>query len=115
VGQRGDSQVQTGVQERVLATVLVEMDGLTVPVSGGGVLVVAATNRPDLVDAALLRPGRFDQMIHVPAPDLDSRVSILQTITSAMSVANDLDLNEIGSKTELFSGADLQQLCKEVN
>jgi len=106
--------VQTGVQERVLATVLVEMDGLTVPVSGGGVLVVAATNRPDLVDAALLRPGRFDQMIHVPAPDEDSRLSILKTITSRMSVSSDVNLVDIASKTKLFSGADVEQLCKEV-
>ncbi|XP_059473219.1 ATPase family gene 2 protein homolog B-like [Neocloeon triangulifer] len=113
VGHRGGGQIQTGVQERVLATVLVEMDGLIAPSSEGGVLIVASTNRPDLVDAALLRPGRFDQIIHVPAPDFESRKSILVAKSSCMAVSPDVDWNAIARKTELFSGADLQNLCQE--
>ncbi|CAB3382007.1 Hypothetical predicted protein [Cloeon dipterum] len=113
VGHRGHGQMQNGVQERVLATVLVEMDGLIAPSTEGGVLVVAATNRPDLVDAALLRPGRFDHVLHVPAPDLDSRKMILETVTSQMAVASDLELDFIAENTALFSGADIQNLCQE--
>lgn len=77
------------------------------------VIVVGATNRPELLDAALMRPGRFDKIIYVPLPDETSRLEILRVATAAMPLSLDVDLNDIASRTEGFSGADLDNACKE--
>ena len=77
------------------------------------VIVVGATNRPELLDAALMRPGRFDKIVFIPPPDFANRLEILQVATSKMPLDSDVDLNEIASKTASFSGADLENLCKE--
>lgn len=77
------------------------------------VLVVAATNRPDMIDDALMRPGRFDKLIHVPAPDLESRFAILKLYAERMAFATSVDLDAIAARTENFSGADLCNLCNE--
>jgi len=77
-------------------------------------LTVTATNRPDAIDEALLRPGRIDRIIYVPPPDVDARLKILGAHTRASPLAEDVDLEEIALTTELFSGADLENLCKEV-
>ncbi|KAL7740088.1 hypothetical protein ACLKA6_000878 [Drosophila palustris] len=102
------------VQLRILSTLLTEMDGI---VSVGGqqqhILVVAATNRPDMIDDALLRPGRFDKLIHVPAPDLKSRLALLQLHGTRMPFDDNLELEKIAARTERFSGADLCNLCNE--
>lgn len=102
------------VQLRILSTLLTEMDGI---VSAGGqqqhILVVAATNRPDMIDDALLRPGRFDKLIHVPAPDLKSRLALLQLHGTRMPFDANLQLEKIAARTERFSGADLCNLCNE--
>jgi len=76
------------------------------------VLFVAATNWPDAIDDALLRPGRIDRIIYVPPSDMDARLKILGAHTRPL--AEDLDLEEIALTTELFSGADFENLCKEV-
>ncbi|XP_017859469.1 PREDICTED: spermatogenesis-associated protein 5-like protein 1 [Drosophila arizonae] len=102
-----------GVQLRILSTLLTEMDGI---VSGDNVqhiLVVAATNRPDMLDDALLRPGRFDKLIHVPAPDLTSRLALLQLHAQRMPFHANVQLEEIAARTERYSGADLCNLCNE--
>ena len=78
------------------------------------VLVVAATNRPDAIDEALLRPGRIDRIIYVPPPDVEARLQILRVHTRSSPLAEDVDLEEFALKTELFSGADLENLCREV-
>ncbi|CAG8461521.1 11874_t:CDS:10, partial [Ambispora gerdemannii] len=104
-GGNGDS-----VQERVLSMLLNEMDGIE---SATSVLVVGATNRPDLLDVALLRPGRFDKLIYVPPPDLQARREILKIYTINMPVSNDLDLDSIAKKTEMYTGADLKNVCRE--
>jgi len=78
------------------------------------VLIVAATNRPDAIDEALLRPGRIDRIIYVPPPDVEARFQILRVHTSASPLAEDVDLEEIPLNKELFSGADLENLCREV-
>ena len=78
------------------------------------VLIVAATNRPDAIDEALLRPGRIDRIIYVPPPDMEARLQILRVHTRASPLADDVDLEEIALNTELFSGADLENLCREV-
>ncbi|KAF9196842.1 hypothetical protein BGZ50_005916 [Haplosporangium sp. Z 11] len=98
------------VQERVLSTMLNEMDGVE---NAAGVLVVAATNRIDLIDKALLRPGRFDRAVYVPPPDLEARRQILGIYTRDIPLADDVDLEAIAQSTELYTGADLQNVCRE--
>ncbi|RXM91128.1 Spermatogenesis-associated protein 5-like protein 1 [Acipenser ruthenus] len=77
------------------------------------VLVVAATNRPDLLDDALLRPGRFDKIVYVPPPDQEARLAILKICTEKMPLDSDVSLEDVAEKTSFFSGADLENLCKE--
>ncbi|KAF9566008.1 hypothetical protein EC968_003945 [Mortierella alpina] len=98
------------VQERVLSTMLNEMDGVE---NASGVLIVAATNRVDLIDKALLRPGRFDRVVYVPPPDLEARRQILSIYTRDIPLAEDVDLDALAQTTEMFTGADLQNLCRE--
>jgi transitional endoplasmic reticulum ATPase len=77
------------------------------------VIIIAATNRPDLVDDALLRPGRIDSMIYVPPPDLKARKEILKIYTRKTPLADDVNLDEIAARTEGYSGADLEALVRE--
>lgn len=83
-------------------------------VSNVGVIVIAATNRPDMIDSALLRPGRFDKLLYVPAPNPKERLNILESVTRNMPFDSSVDLQELAKRTHLFSGADLSNLCKEV-
>ena len=76
-----------------------------------GVVVIAATNRPDIVDPALLRPGRFDKLLYVPPPDLEARKEILKIHTRKKPLADDVDLDDIAKRTEGYTGADLEALC----
>ena len=99
-----------GVGARVLAQLLHEMDGVT-PLTA--VLVVAATNRPDLVDSALLRPGRFDSLIHVTLPDEAGRLQVLTIHTKTMPLAADVDLSALAARTQGYSGAELAALTRE--
>ncbi|KAJ1973051.1 hypothetical protein H4R35_004331 [Dimargaris xerosporica] len=98
------------VQERILTMLLNEMDGVE---SARSVLVVGATNRPDMLDAALLRPGRFDRLVYVPPPDAAARGQILQIHTRATPLASSIDLMNLAQRTDRFSGADLANLCRE--
>ncbi|KAF9400536.1 hypothetical protein BGX21_004086 [Mortierella sp. AD011] len=98
------------VQERVLSTMLNEMDGVE---NATGVLIVAATNRVDLIDKALLRPGRFDRVVYVPPPDLAARRQILSIYTRDIPLADDVDLDVMAQITEMYTGADLQNVCRE--
>ncbi|KAG0081745.1 spermatogenesis-associated protein 5-like protein 1 [Linnemannia elongata] len=98
------------VQERVLSTMLNEMDGVE---NATGVLIVAATNRVDLIDKALLRPGRFDRVVYVPPPDLEARRQILGIYTRGIPLADDVNLDAIAETTEMYTGADLQNVCRE--
>ncbi len=101
----GDREVQ-----RTLMQLLAEMDGFE---SRGDVGIVAATNRPDILDPALLRPGRFDRFIEVPIPNEDGRMEILKIHTSAMSLDEEVDIRLVASLTEGGSGADLKAICTE--
>ncbi|KAH8271895.1 hypothetical protein KR044_009911, partial [Drosophila immigrans] len=101
------------VQLRILSTLLTEMDGIVSVAGQQHILVVAATNRPDMLDDALLRPGRFDKLIHVPAPDLESRLALLQLHSQQMPFDEQVELDKIAARTERFSGADLCNLCNE--
>lgn len=90
------------------------MDGIiTSTGQSAHILVVAATNRPDMIDDGLMRPGRFDKLIHVPAPDLLSRRSILNLYKRKMPFSKSLDLDFIAAQTENYSGADICNLCNE--
>ena len=106
---RGGSFGDSNVTERVVNTLLAEMDGLE---ELQGVVVVGATNRPTLLDPALLRPGRFDEVVYVPVPDVEGRRRILQIQTGPMPLADDVDLNALAERTERFSGADLENLVR---
>jgi len=106
----GKSSSNIAVGERLLSTLLTEMDGLE---QAKGILVLAATNRPHAIDAALMRPGRFDLVLYVPPPDLEARYEILNVHTREMKVDNDVDLRQIAEDTELFTGAELEGLCRE--
>ncbi|GFU87949.1 spermatogenesis-associated protein 5-like protein 1 [Trichonephila clavipes] len=136
VGYRNLNSKQQGVAEKVLSTLLNEMDGLGIKIqsaenlgsefikinsqveendvhhkhSNDDVIVVAATNRPDCIDDALLRPGRFDIILYVPPPNSEERESILQTITDGMPL-QDINFKKIVEKTNNFTGADLKNLC----
>jgi len=93
-----------GVSARMLSQLLTEMDGVQ---ELQGVVVIAATNRADMIDTALLRPGRFDKIVYVPNPDKKTRVKILEIHTKGKPLSRDIDLNIIAEKTEGFSGADV--------
>ena len=111
VGGRSTSNSSgRSAQLGVISALLQEMDGIS---SSQGVVVVGATNRPDKIDTALLRPGRFDSLVYVRNPDDRVRLAILQTLTRKMAI-QDIDLDSIARRTPLFSGADLESLCKEV-
>ncbi len=98
------------VERRVVAQLLALMDGLE---SRGDVIVIAATNRPNAVDPALRRPGRFDREIEIPLPDKQGRLEILQIHTRNMPLADDVDLNRIAEMTRGYTGADLAALVRE--
>ncbi len=95
--------------ERVLSQILTEMDDA----GSGGVIVVGITNRPDLIDTSLLRPGRLDQIVYVGPPDEKARLEILRITSRAMPLAADIELDAIAQSTKNFSGADLVALCRE--
>ena len=97
-------------REQTLNQLLVEMDGFE---STEGVIIIAATNRPDVLDPAILRPGRFDRRINVPRPDLNGRVGILAVHTKKVPLAADVDLEIVGRGSPGFSGADLENLVNE--
>ncbi|MDK6028407.1 CDC48 family AAA ATPase [Ignisphaera sp. 4213-co] len=100
----------SGVTDRIVNQLLTEMDGIE---ALRGVVVIGATNRPDLLDPALLRPGRFDRIIFVPPPDLKARYEILKIHTRKIPLAEDVDLIELAKRTEGYSGADLEALIRE--
>jgi transitional endoplasmic reticulum ATPase len=108
--RRGLGFSDSGVSERVISQLLTEMDGIT---TLEDIVVIAATNRPDMVDSAVLRPGRFDRLIYVPEPDEKSRVQIFKIYTKDMPLNKDVDLNQLAIVTKYYSGADIESLCRE--
>jgi transitional endoplasmic reticulum ATPase len=110
VPRRGMGRADSGVSERVISQLLTEMDGIT---ALEDVVVIAATNRPDIIDRAVLRPGRFDRLIYVPEPNEQARVVIFKIYTKEMPLDADVDIEVIAKKTKGHSGADIQALCRE--
>ena len=108
-GRRG-MEHGTKVTERVLNQILAEMDGIE---EAADIVVIGATNRPDMLDTAILRPGRFDRILLVDAPDKKARESILKIHTKDMPLAKDVRLSEMAMKTEGFVGSDMESLARE--
>jgi len=98
------------VSSTVVNQILVEMDGIE---NRQGIITIASTNRPDLIDSALLRPGRFDRLIYVVPPDFEARIKILKVHTKDMPLAEDVSLEHVAHITEGYSGADLENVCRE--
>ncbi|KAH8055836.1 ATP binding protein [Aureococcus anophagefferens] len=109
-GQRGGSSGDGGgAADRVINQLLTEIDGVG---SKKNVFVIGATNRPDIIDAALMRPGRLDQLIYIPMPDLESRLSILKATLRKSPISTDVDLDFLAANTEKYTGADLTEICQ---
>ena len=105
-GMGGDSRVT----ERVISQLLTEIDGL---LTLQNVLVIAATNRPDMIDKAVLRPGRFDRRVYVPPPDNAARLKILEIMTEEIPLDEDVDIKELARKMDGYSGADIESISRE--
>jgi len=110
VPRRGAGFSDSGVSERVISQLLTEMDGI---VTLEDIVIIAATNRPDIVDPAVLRPGRFDRLIYVPEPDEQSRLQIFKIYTKDMPLAKDVDVTSLVALSKGYSGADIEALCRE--
>ncbi len=106
---RGASNAEPWI-DRMINQFLTEMDGID---RKGRIIVVGATNRPELLDPAILRPGRFDRLIYVPTPDLNARKEIFLVHTKNMKLSKNVDLDILVRKTEYFVGADIENLCRE--
>ncbi|XP_025977115.2 ATPase family gene 2 protein homolog B [Dromaius novaehollandiae] len=142
LGSRSHCKTGHGVSERVLSVLLNELDGIGLKVTerrgnklqlegecqeqsdeerklefqetlNSDFMIVAATNRPDMLDDALLRPGRLDKMIYIPPPDLKGRLSVLKICTKKIPLDTDVSLQDLALQTDFFSGADIENLCKE--
>ena len=98
------------VTDRLINQLLTEMDGIQ---ENSGVVVIGATNRPDIIDPALLRPGRFDRLILVPAPDEKARLEIFKVHTKRVPLAEDVSLEELAKRTEGYTGADIEAVVRE--
>ncbi|KAG2674028.1 hypothetical protein I3760_13G116600 [Carya illinoinensis] len=108
--QRGNSVGDAGgAADRVLNQLLTEMDGMSAKKT---VFIIGATNRPDIIDPALLRPGRLDQLIYIPLPDEDSRHQIFKSCLRKSPVSKDVDLIALAKYTQGFSGADITEICQ---
>ena len=101
---------EPNVTERIVNKVLREMDGLE---ELRGVVVIGATNRPDIIDPALLRPGRFDELILVPVPDSESRRKIFQVHLKNSPLADDINIEELLAHTDQYTGADIASLVRK--
>jgi len=110
IPRRGAGYSDSGATERVISQLLTEMDGIE---SLQNVVVIAATNRPDILDPAVMRPGRFDRLIDVPAPDAKALMQIFKIHTRDMPLSKDVVLQEIAEKARGYSGADVEALCRE--
>ncbi|WP_018259413.1 CDC48 family AAA ATPase [Halomicrobium katesii] len=110
--ERGSGGGDSQVGERVVSQLLTELDGLE---AMEDVVVIATTNRPDLIDSALIRPGRLDRHVHVPVPDEDARRAIFQVHTRGKPLADGVDLDQLARRTEGYVGADIEAVAREAS
>jgi len=106
--KRGSNAGDSGGADRVINQLLTEMDGIG---AKKNVFIIGATNRPDILDPAIMRPGRLDQLIYIPMPDYESRLSILKASLRKTPIHKDVDLQFIAANTDKFTGADLAEIC----
>jgi transitional endoplasmic reticulum ATPase len=111
-GERGGTTTDSGVGDRVISQLLTELDGLE---ELEDVVVIATTNRPDLIDSALLRPGRLDRHIHVPVPDEEGRRKIFAVHSRDKPLAEGVDLDDLAARTDGYVGADIEAVCREAS
>ena len=111
-GKRGQQAGDAGVGERVVSQLLTELDGLE---ELEDVVVIATTNRPDLIDPALIRPGRLDRHLHVPVPDANAREKIFEVHTREKPLADDVDFADLADRTDGYVGADIEAVCREAS
>jgi len=108
--QRGSNSGDGGgAGDRVMNQLLTEMDGVG---AKKNIFIIGATNRPDIIDPALMRPGRLDQLIYIPMPDFESRLSVLGATLRKSPINKDVDLKYLAAQTEKFTGADLTEICQ---
>ena len=107
---RSGNDTDSGVTKRVVNQLLTEMDGLE---ELEDVAIIAATNRPDILDAGLMRPGRFDRHIQVKEPDEEARIAIFEVHTKDMPLASDVDIKKLAKSTDGYVGADIEAVCRE--
>ena len=110
IAPRRGMHTDAGVTDRIVNQILTEMDGIQIL---KGVVVIGATNRPDILDPALLRPGRFDRVMYVPPPDERGRYQIFQIHTREMPLDDDVDLRRLAEMTDGYTGADIEAVCRE--
>jgi transitional endoplasmic reticulum ATPase len=108
--RRGGRSSDSGVGDRVVNQLLTELDGIE---SLKGVTVIAATNRPDMIDPAIMRPGRVDRNVEVQTPDEEARKKIFEVHTGDMPLADDVDLDKLAKKTGSYVGSDIESICRE--
>ena len=111
-GERGQNISDSGVGERVVSQLLTELDGLE---ELEDVVVIATTNRPDLIDPALVRPGRLDRHVHVPVPDEEGRRKILEVHTRDKPLSDDVDLDDLAARMDGYVGADIEAVTREAS
>ena len=109
---RGSGIGDSRVTERVISQILTELDGI---IELNNVIVIGASNRPDIIDRALLRPGRFDKLIYIPLPDQLARIAIFKIHTRDYPLADDVDLEVFADQTEEYSGAEIEAICNEAS
>lgn len=110
IGGERSAESGSSVKERVLAQILTEIDGVNVLKN---VIIIAATNRPDLIDKALMRPGRLDRIVYVQLPDAETRAEIFKIKLAKIPIADDVDIQELVAMTDGYSGAEIEAVCKE--
>lgn len=110
IGGERSAESGSSVKERVLAQILTEIDGVNVLKN---VIIVAATNRPDLIDKALMRPGRLDRIVYVSLPDEETRLEIFRIKLRRIPLSEDVNIQDLVLKSEGYSGAEIEAICKE--
>lgn len=110
IGGERSAESGSSVKERVLAQILTEIDGVNVLKN---VIIIAATNRPDLIDRALMRPGRLDRIVYVQLPDAETRAEIFKIKLAKIPIADDVNIEQLVAATDGYSGAEIEAVCKE--
>lgn len=110
IGGERSAESGSSVKERVLAQILTEIDGVNVLKN---VIIIAATNRPDLIDRALMRPGRLDRIVYVKLPDAETRAEIFKIKLSKIPIGDDVSIDSLVEATDGYSGAEIEAVCKE--